>query len=337
MLFRRANLGDNRLLPGDWTVELHEKDHAHETERATEAYESLRDRVLFVATSFGAEPTLALRDALEEDGVVAFPSSLSSKMADHTYTPPVGATYRRQGMRAAAFAADETDALGVVHRDDSFGRDALEGARAAVGADRVVARTGGSFGSDAAADLIDALQSEGVESVLLADLPGTTASLLEAAAQEDYEPTWIATTPAWSDRFYTDDSPVPAERLTGLHRVTSFPYWGEDVPGMEEFVETYEEYGSNEFRPDHYMLQSYIHGLVQLEILRRCIDDGALTRADFLEQLRTVSNFTAGGLTPEIDLSETPYPTIREARILRAAPDDRGWNVASEYRAPNEE
>ena len=135
ILAAEVNAGGSGLLPEGWKIELIEKDHAYDPAKAQEAFESLKNDVLFIATSFGTPTTMPLRPFLEKEQIVAFPASLSSQMAEFTYTPPVGPSYVIEAMRAMDWAASETDktkiVAGILYDQTDYGSDGLKGWKAA--------------------------------------------------------------------------------------------------------------------------------------------------------------------------------------------------------------
>ena len=82
ILARQVNAGGSGLLPEGWTVQLVERDHGYDAQRAVKFYDEIRGQVLFIGHSFGTPNTLPLRPLLERDHLVAFPASLSSRMAE---------------------------------------------------------------------------------------------------------------------------------------------------------------------------------------------------------------------------------------------------------------
>src|SRR5690242_18959782 len=106
VLVRQVNAGNSGLLPEGWKLEIVERDHAYYAQYSVQAYSDIHDQVLFLGTSFCTPNTLPLRDKLAADGMVAFPASLSSEMARNPYTPPIGASYKLEAMRAMDFAVE---------------------------------------------------------------------------------------------------------------------------------------------------------------------------------------------------------------------------------------
>ncbi|MFB6374056.1 MAG: ABC transporter substrate-binding protein, partial [Bradymonadaceae bacterium] len=218
ILVERVNSPETDLLPGNWTLKLHEEDHGYNPSKAVQAYKKLRDDVLFFATSFGTPNTLPLRKFLKKDNVIAFPASLSSKMAAHEYTPPLAPSYKLVAMRAMDFAvqkagsADKVKA-GIVYQKDDYGQDGLVGwkqAAEAHGVEIVAEQTVAAGQKDVTAP-VKALKDAGANYVLLTVLPSSTGPILGTAGQLDYTPTWIGNTPAWIDKFFAQKGPLPAK------------------------------------------------------------------------------------------------------------------------------
>ncbi|MEO0604999.1 MAG: ABC transporter substrate-binding protein, partial [Myxococcota bacterium] len=132
LLAARVNAGGSGLLPDGWTIQLVERDHGYNPQQSVQAYDEIKEQVLFVGTSFGTPNTLPLRPKLEVDSVLAFPASLSSAMAEHPNTPPLGASYTDEARRAMDFMvsqAESADAVkaGIVYQKDDYGKDGLAG------------------------------------------------------------------------------------------------------------------------------------------------------------------------------------------------------------------
>src|SRR6185295_6748613 len=90
VLARQINAGGSGYLPDGWTVNLVERDHEYDPRRAAKLFDEIGGQVLFFGTSFGTPNTMPLRPQLERQRIVAFPASLSSKMEEFEFTPPIG-------------------------------------------------------------------------------------------------------------------------------------------------------------------------------------------------------------------------------------------------------
>lgn len=342
LLAMNVNGGNSGLLPDGWKIELVEKDHGYNPQHAVQAYNEIKDQVLFIGTSFGTPNTLPLRSMLEADNLVAFPASLSSKMAEHKYTPPLGTPYSAEAMRAMdwvvekAGGADKVQA-GIVYQQDDYGLDGLEGWKKAAefhGVKVVSEQTVAPGQTDYTA-VVTALKQAGANYILLTTLPSATGPILGTAAQLQFMPVWVGNTPAWIDGFF-NPKVIPAAVFTNYYWATGLPTWGEvGVEGMAAFLKVYETHGSHINAPqDFYVLASYAQGVLQLEALKKAIEAGDVTRASYLKQLQSLKGATAGGLVQPVDLTKFPYETSITARILKPDMAAKKWTVEAGFAAP---
>ena len=102
---------------------------------------------------------------------------------------------------------------------------------------------------------------------------------------------------------------------------------------MDKFLKAWDAYKAKhpKARPDFYILLSYVHGLVQLEGVKRAIEGGDITRAGFLKALAGIENWTAGGMVQALNLSAFPYQTGSHTRILKPVMDKASWKVVAGY------
>jgi ABC-type branched-subunit amino acid transport system substrate-binding protein len=325
-------------LPDGWTIELVEKDHGYNPQQSVQLYKEIRDQVLLLATSFGTPATLPLREDLRRDGMLAFPAALSSEMAKDEHTPPIGASYQMEAMRAMDWAVEAAGGAGkvkagIVYQRDDYGQDGVDGWKAAAAHHEVklVAEQTVKPGDQDFTTVVKALKDAGATHVLLTVLPSHTPGILRAAAKLSYAPAWIGNTPAWSDVFFAK---LPAELFRTFHWVTGLTYWGEDVPGMKEFLDVWQAHGAGMGEPDYVLLVSYVQGLAQLEVLRRAIEAKELHRAGLKKALHSMTSWSADGLSQPVDLSKVPYVTSTRTRVL--APDfaSKRWKVVADWAAP---
>jgi ABC-type branched-subunit amino acid transport system substrate-binding protein len=341
ILVEQVNAGDGGFLPEGWTIELIERDHGYNPAESVSALNEIADQVLFVATSFGTPNTLPLVPILEDNNLVAFPASLSSAMAANEYTPPLGAPYKVEAHQAVDWALEEAGeelAYAVVYQEDDYGQDGLDGAREAAehhGIEIVTEQSVAPGQADFTAT-VTALQQAGATHVQLTVLPSATGPILGTAAQMGYTPTWIGATPSWIDRFFNPEV-LPPPVYQNFVWTTFTPMWGEDVgPGMTDFLAAYEQYGADEHPPDFYIMLSYLQGVVQLEAVTRAVANGDLTRDGFRAAMREIDDFDAGGLAVEpFDLTQVPYETGTDTRVLRPGEGLEDWQVIRDYSTPD--
>jgi ABC-type branched-subunit amino acid transport system substrate-binding protein len=325
-------------LPDGWTIELLEKDHGYNPQQSVQLYKEIQDKVLFLATSFGTAMTLPLREDLQRHEVLAFPAALSSEMAKDEHTPPLGPSYKVEAMRAmdwvveSAGGADKVKAA-IVHQSDDYGQDGIEGWKG--GAEhhkvKVVAEEKLKPGAQDFTAIVKTLKDAGATHVLLTVLPSHTPGILDAAAKMKFAPVWIGNTPAWIDLFFEK---LPAPLFANFHWVTGLTYWGEDVPGMKDFLAVWDAHGAGMKGPDYALLASYIQGLVQVEILKRAIEAKDITRAGVKKAMHSITKWDAGGLAQPFDLSKVPYVTSTRTHVLKPDFAKKSWTSVADYADP---
>lgn len=339
LLVKAVEAGAVKALPEGWKVELVEKDHGYNPQQSVQLYKEIKDNVLFLTTSFGTPPTMPLLEDLKRDDAIAFPASLSSQMAANEHTPPLGPSYAVEAMRAMdwvveqAGGADKVKAAIVYQRDD-YGEDGVTGWKKAaehhkvqIVSEQTIKPTDQDFTA-----VVKALKDAGATHVLLTVLPSATPGILGTAAKMKYAPTWIGNTPAWVDVFFAK---LPAPLVANFYWVTGLSYWGEELPGMKEFLEMWEQHGKATMgEPDFYILASYVHGLIQLEALKRAIEANDVTRAGYKKALHSLKGWDAGGLTQAVDLSAQPYMTSTRTRILKPVMDKKTWEQVADFAEP---
>jgi ABC-type branched-subunit amino acid transport system substrate-binding protein len=342
ILARQINAGGSGYLPEGWKITLIERDHGYNPQRSVQLFNEIRDQVLFIGTSFGTPNTLPLRPLLQRHRMVAFPASLSSKMAEFEYTPPIGPSYKVEVMRALDWMVKQAGGaakvrLGLVYQQDDYGADGFEAATATagkLGIEIVSAQTYAAGQPDYTA-VVAALKDAGATHVMLTTVPSATAPILGVAAQLDYKPVWAGNSPSWIDRFF-DARVVPPAIFQNFHWVTSFTFWGENVALMKPFLEAYEKYGREAAPPDYYILVGYAVGLVEMQALSQAIQAGDVTREGFFKALRSLKDYDTYGATPQpLDFTQFPYVTGTKTRVLKPDFDKRSWAVAAGYAAPS--
>jgi ABC-type branched-subunit amino acid transport system substrate-binding protein len=338
ILYRQINDGGSGLLPEGWTVEWEARDHGYNPQQSVQMYNEISEDVLFLGMSFGTATTLPLHPMLSRDRMLAIPASLSSRTGRNEYTPPPTPTYRTEAMRAVDWAVAEAGPsvrIGIVYQQDDYGEDALEGLEAEAGFHgvEIVSRQAISPGQADFTAIVSGLQAAGAEYVMVSTLPTATGPLLGTAAQLGYQPVWMGNSPAWVDRFFDRDV-IPPAVFANYHWVGSSPYWGEDVPGMESFLEAYETYGASEMDPDWYIFAGYLYATMGIEVFRRALQAGDASRQGLIAALHTIDGWDMNGLSQPISLTAVPYDAGRMTRVLRPVMSERTWEVVADLAVP---
>jgi ABC-type branched-subunit amino acid transport system substrate-binding protein len=339
-----ANDPASGLLPEGWKVELIEKDHGYNPQKSVQAYNEIKDNVLLIAQSFGTPNTLPLRPMLARDNMIAMPASLSSEMAKDKYTIPAGPAYEVEAMRAMDWVVAEVEKAGkakdtiaacIVYQKDDYGEDGHRGwnASATKHGVKVVSEQTVTPGQRDFAAITTALKQAKCTHVLLTVLPSASGPLLGTAAGQQLKPVWIGQTPTWVDAFFKPEV-IPPAVFANFQWVTGMPYWGENVPGMPKFLEAYEKYGKQLSPPDFYILMSFTQGVMALEVIKRAIEAGDVTREGLMAQVPKIDAFDAQGLLQPISLTKLPYVTSTKTRVLKPDFEKKTWTQIADWQTP---
>lgn len=339
-----VNAGGSGLLPEGWKVELVEKDHGYNPQKSVQSYNEIKDQVLMIVQSFGTPNTLPLRPMLARDTMIALPASLSSEMAKDKLTIPAAPSYEVEAMRAMDWVVAEVEKAGkgkdtikagIVYQKDDYGEDGLRGWKAAAAKHgvNVVSEQTVTPGQRDFAAIVTELKKAGVTHVLLTVLPSASGPLLGTAAQLQVKPVWLGQTPTWVDAFFKPEV-IPSAVFENFYWVSGLTFWGEDVPGMPKFLAAYEKHGKQLAPPDYYMLVSYMQGVLALEIIKRAIEAGDVTREGLLAQVPKIESFDADGLNQPISLSKLPYVTSTKTRVLKSDFEKKTWTVVGDWASP---
>jgi ABC-type branched-subunit amino acid transport system substrate-binding protein len=339
ILAKQVNAGGSGILPEGWTIEMVSRDHGYNPQKSVELYKEIKDRVLFIGTSFGTPNTLPLRPLLEQDRIVAFPASLSSAMSANEFTPPLGTSYKLEAMRAMdwvvkeAGGADQVKA-GIVYQNDDYGKDGLAGWKQSADAlgVKIVSEQSAAPGQKDFIAVITALKQAGATHVLLSVLPSSTGPILGTALQAGYAPVWVGNTPTWVDAFFKPEV-IPPAVFANYYFAYSLPYWGENFNGSQDFLAAYEKFGDQP--RDYYILLSYVQGLTQLKAFEVALKNGDVSREGYLEALHSLDSEDIGGVIADLDLSTVPYATSVQSRILKPDFANQSWKVVADYAAPS--
>ena len=344
MLAAHINSGGSGLLPEGWKLELVERDHGYNPQKSVQAYNQIKDDVLMLAHSFGTPNTLPLRPMLERDDMIALPASLSSLMAQNKWTIPAGPSYELEAMRGMDFVVAEVEKAGkkvesikaaIVYQQDDYGADGLSGWKKAAAHHgvSVVSEQTVAPGQRDMAEIVQVLKTAGATHVMLSVLPSATGPLLSAAAQLRFKPEWLGQTPSWIDGFFNPEV-IPSAVFARYHWLGAVTYWGENVPGMARFLDVYEKHAKTQAAPDCHMLQSYLQGLLAVELIKRALEAGDLNRETLMATVPKLTAFDFGGLAQPISLDRFPYVTSTRTRVLKPELAKRTWTVVADFAEP---
>jgi ABC-type branched-subunit amino acid transport system substrate-binding protein len=165
---------------------------------------------------------------------------------------------------------------------------------------------------------VSTLRNAGVQAVLFCNDPVNTIKFIQAAQRAGWHPTFVGGFVA------ADDVPQAAgPYAAGMYGFTSFDFYDENTPGIEQYRTITQYYFPNTFH-HFYEQAAYVGAEAVVAALRQAGPD--LTRTDFLTALKSMTNFDTGmGLHLDFaNLAGAP-----PSGIMIQADDNLDWHVVS--------
>lgn len=291
-------------IAGEYEVELVPVDSKYDPQTALAAYNGMVDDVVMIGTSFGTAITHALLPQAAEDNMLVIPASDDAVWVRQPNTLPTRPTYETHYVNGLAYVTKEgrdDQQVCALLQDDPFGEAVERGVDHAVGelgldfVEQVkVAATNSDFTPQ-----ISKLQSAGCEVVVFGMSGGATIPAMSSAAQLDFTPTWVSSSPGVA----VDLEGTAIADYVDENWLVAAPgaQWGdESVPGMAQLVEDFEEYAPAGTAPEPgSYIPGYMYGMAIVQLLEAAVERGDLSHESLLEISHSDLTLDLGGLSPD--------------------------------------
>ena len=287
-----------------------------------EKYRKIRDRIAMLAMVVGTDHVDTLLPLLEQDTVVAAPTTFDAEWVREPQLLPWGTPYQIATINGLAFYRIEGGGAGrsicAVVLETGYGEAGLEGlefASKAMGFEVAATVRVRQEERDFAA-AVTRLRSARCDAVLLVSLPGVTERLLGAASQLGFEARWIALMPGWHPSLAR--SPLTPYYERNLWVVWDGPEWGDTtVIGMRNLLDAQRRFRPTR-QPDPYHLAGWAMGRVVHLALEKAASLSDMSRAGVTRAVSEMGDVTFEGLlgTYRYGPAETREPP-RTSTIFR--------------------
>ncbi len=218
--------------------------------------------------------------------------------------------------------------LAILYQNDDFGKDYLNGARAALGdkADKIIVKTASYETSDPTVDSqVVELQGSGADTLLVGAIPKFAAQSIAKVYDLNWKPTFYMTNVSISVGSVL--KPAGENKAIGM---ISAGYlkdptdheWDKDA-GMSEWRGFMKQWLPNADMTDNNFVFAYGIGLTFLQVLRQCGKD--VTRENIMKQAASLKDLMIPILLPGVlvNTSPTNYYPIRSMQLQRW--DGKTW------------
>lgn len=283
-----------------YTVELDVVDTVYVVDTHVQLYDEMRDNVVAIQHSTGSPHTVAILDALAEDGMLAIPLTWYSGWSDPTLNANLlshGAPYCLESMNGIAYMAEQegAESIAIVSIPGDYGLDGAAGAAIAaeaLGLEVVYDGSGAIIPTDETtiAAAASAIAGSGADIVWATLTPGAFSAIYGQAIGAGYEAAWGGNSPTWNPAFVAPDSPIADAIARDYYVSTYVTPWFD--PAADEARALFEQY--SDAAPLDYYLEGFVEAKIMHDALLRAFENGDVTRAGVLAAAKSLEEVEFG-------------------------------------------
>jgi len=303
---------------GQYPVEVVVRDNEYNPSVNPVVYAEIKDEVLGFSSAIGTPTTATIFEAAATENIIVAAGSLASQWALTENVPLnlAAGTYFAQFANALFWASQMADpavitedsVIGIIYQSDDYGQDCKNGydfGLANTGFTSSYEATYAATDSDFSAQ-IGGAQAAGVDVLFVCTLPSALAGMLGTAAQIQYSPAVLGSSPSYNPALPAALGGEGGEEA-GLQLFSSFPYYAlgagpafeDETPGMQQLRENLEEFGSD-IPPEEinaFFWFGYTQAQTFHEILEAAVANGDISRAGLLAAIQDIqgADFGFGG------------------------------------------
>lgn len=301
-------------------VELMQKDHGYDVQRALDGYFELEPQVLGFIDITGTPMTAAIAPDLIQSQALAAPASWSASLLGNPHMMVVGATYDldvinglEHLMRTGVIAKGDT--IGHLYVEGDYGGNALEGSTfaAAQRGMTLAAQPVAETAKDLTAQVV-ALKAAGAKAVVLSTSPGQTATAVATADKIGWDAPFMVNAVGYDPAILK--SPAAAAVLKRVQVVSSIAPYGADAPGPKAVAEAFKA-RHPEVEPTGSVNHGYAVGVAFAAVLEKACGAKDLSRDGVLRAFQDTTGVDTNGITSPLRFSLVGRPSATQSYIAR--------------------
>ncbi|MCY4371775.1 MAG: ABC transporter substrate-binding protein [bacterium] len=291
-------------------VELIYRDTVYSVDNHVQFYEELKDQVVAFGHSTGSPHTVAIREDLEADGILAVPFTWYSGWSDPALNANLmshGTPYCIEAMNLIGYLSDLAKSTGIANPTlaiagfpGDYGLDSAAGAllaAEALGMEVVHDASGKVIPGQDNAPIGNAIAQSGADIVWVTANAGAFAEIYGSAVAQGFEALWSGAAPTWSPALVAPDSPIKDAIDRDYYVSSYFPPLTDDTPGMAAVRALVDQYAPDTPRND-YLIEGFIEGMILFEALKRAYSSGDMTQAGVVAAAKSIEELDFGGIAP---------------------------------------
>lgn len=253
---------------------------------SVQKYQKMKGDVVMLATVVGTDHINTLIPLLEEDSIIATPTTFDAEWVREPNLMPYGPPYQVWAANGVAYYLEQPGNAGKtvcgMALATGYGDTGLEGVRHAAQelGFTVAATVRFKLDDQDFVAPITQLRNAKCDVVMLTSLPSATGKVLGAAAQLGYAPRWIGQGPSWHSSLAT--SPLADYFSANLWIAFDGPAWGDTtVAGMREMLAALAKFKPDQ-KPDIYFAAGWVAAQASSALLEKAAALGDFSRAGML-------------------------------------------------------
>ncbi|MCP2246046.1 ABC transporter substrate-binding protein [Lentzea aerocolonigenes] len=301
-------------------VELKQKDHAYDVQKALDGYFELEPQVLGFIDVVGQPMTAAIEPDLMQTRALTVPVSWAASLLGNPHMMIVGTTYdldiingldfyKRKGALAAG------DTIGHVHLRGSFGDNALEGSRFA--AENWGLKISEQAVTETTANLLDqitALKAANAKVLVLSLTPPQTAAAVGIAAQLGWTVPILSSAVSYDPAIM--QSPVAPVFAKQVLLTSPVAPWSADAQGVRELRDSYHQRFPGEEGTLN-TVHGYTVAMAFVAVLEKACAKKDLSRDGVLRAFHDTNSLNTKSLTGELRFSLVGRPSATQSYMSR--------------------
>lgn len=320
-----ANGGINGL-----QVNLDIQDTGYVVDTHVQLYDQLKDSVVAFGQSTGSPHTVAINEALQEDGILAIPLTWYSGWTDPALNANLlhhGSPYCVESQNVIQWLTEQMpdiSTMAIVTLPGDYGLDGAAGAELAANALglEIVLDLRGQV-TDAASIVAagDQIAEVNPDLVWLTTFGAATSGVLGQALSGGYTGIWGGQGPSFDPSLIAPDSPLKDAVAASMYFGFYLEGWSGDSAGTQEAKAALAASGR-----DITPLDYYLEGFVEAQMLHRALEiayeNGDMTQAGVLAAAKSIENLDFNGLAPnETYVGDANEQLQRETWIMKPDPE----------------
>lgn len=314
-------------------VELEVRDTVYSVDTHVQLYEEIRDEVVMLGHSTGSPHTVAIREQMIEDGMLAVPLTWYSGWSDPALNSnliPHGAPYCIEAMNTIGYILEQNpDAttIAIASNAGDFGEDSAEGAKLAAEAAGLTVVYDGQ-GKVSAADeaslteVATGIINASPDIVWLTTSPGAYAGIYGQALQGGVQAAWSGSFVAWNAVFLAEDSAIRDAIQEQWTFSLPIGVWSADNAGTAAARDVLTA-AYPDIVPYEYYLEGVGEAILMEKILNAAYDSGDMTRAGVLAAAKALETVSWDGLWPDQVYTGAPNDSVqRKMTVVKPSADD---------------